>query len=109
MLLFFFHFVIVLSKENMFTTVHVYVHLQGAFAGTLASLAIMLWIGVGAYITKPGTWTAPISVEGCNWNLTLQRGLENVTDIIETTTRGLNTTPIVETASPRWQNLIICC
>ena len=39
--------------------------------GTVVSLVMMLWIGVGAYITKPIFWRAPISVEGCNWNLTL--------------------------------------
>ena len=32
---------------------------------------MMLWIGIGAYITKPIFWRAPISVKGCNWNLTL--------------------------------------
>lgn len=43
---------------------------KGAYAGTLASLVMMLWIGVGAYITKPIAWKAPISLQGCNWNLT---------------------------------------
>lgn len=43
----------------------------GAYVGTLVSLVMMLWIGIGAYITKPIFWRAPISVEGCNWNLTL--------------------------------------
>ncbi|KAL4240918.1 Sodium-coupled monocarboxylate transporter 1 [Mactra antiquata] len=43
---------------------------QGAYAGTLTSLVVMLWIGTGAYITKPVAWKAPISMHGCNWNLT---------------------------------------
>lgn len=43
----------------------------GAYVGTLVSLVMMLWIGIGAYITKPIFWRAPISTEGCNWNLTL--------------------------------------
>ncbi|XP_045212324.2 sodium-dependent multivitamin transporter-like [Mercenaria mercenaria] len=43
---------------------------KGAFAGTFSSLIVMLWIGVGAYITKPVAWKPPISLEGCNWNLT---------------------------------------
>ncbi|WAQ95566.1 SC5A6-like protein [Mya arenaria] len=43
---------------------------KGAYAGTLTSLVVMLWIGGGAYITKPSSWRPPISTEGCNWNLT---------------------------------------
>ncbi|XP_060601932.1 sodium-dependent multivitamin transporter-like [Ruditapes philippinarum] len=42
---------------------------KGAFAGTFASLIMMMWIGIGAYITKPVSWRPPISLEGCNWNL----------------------------------------
>ena len=78
-----------------------FILLQGALAGTLTSLVVMLWIGVGAYVTKPSHWKAPVNVEGCNWNLTLSQGVENVTSVIEATTRSLNSTPAVEMASPR--------
>lgn len=74
---------------------------QGALVGTLTSLAVMLWIGVGAYITKPTSWKAPVSVEGCNWNLTLREGLDNFTSMIDTSTAVLNNTPAIETVSQR--------
>jgi len=32
----------------------------------------MLWIGGGAYISKPYTWRPPVSTTGCNWNLTIE-------------------------------------
>lgn len=43
---------------------------QGAVAGMLTSLTLMLWISVGYQIHKPKVATfSPISVEGCNWNI----------------------------------------
>ncbi|XP_062594392.1 sodium-coupled monocarboxylate transporter 1-like [Saccostrea cucullata] len=44
---------------------------KGAVTGMLTSLVFMLWISVGYQIHKPKVATfSPISVEGCNWNLT---------------------------------------
>ncbi|ESO89082.1 hypothetical protein LOTGIDRAFT_210041 [Lottia gigantea] len=42
----------------------------GAGAGCITSLTMMLWIGFGAYAKKIRTPLSPVSVEGCNWNLT---------------------------------------
>lgn len=48
----------------------VIVLLQGAVVGMLTSLTLMLWISVGYQIHKPKVATfSPISVEGCNWNI----------------------------------------
>lgn len=63
---------------------------KGAYVGTLVSLVMMLWIGIGAYITKPIFWRAPISVEGCNWNLTL--GTDNSSIVSSTVSSIINVT-----------------
>lgn len=43
---------------------------KGAVVGMLTSLTLMLWISVGYQIHKPKVATfSPISVEGCNWNI----------------------------------------
>ena len=74
------------SKSNrLFYYVHTCIYslpslcmtFQGAFAGTITSFVFMLWIGVGAYVKKPVLWKAPISLKGCNWNLTLSDSLNS--------------------------------
>lgn len=47
----------------------------GAYSGTLSSIAIMTWISVSHYESKIKPPMSPISVEQCNWNLTLENSL----------------------------------
>ncbi|XP_025084658.1 sodium-coupled monocarboxylate transporter 1-like [Pomacea canaliculata] len=42
----------------------------GAYAGLFSSLAIMLWIGVGAFTVKVKPALSIRRTHGCNWNLT---------------------------------------
>lgn len=46
--------------------------LQGAYAGLIIGLIFMFWIGIGAYVTEVSKTIpkAPVSYNGCNWNLT---------------------------------------
>lgn len=46
----------------------------GAIFGHLGGLAFSFWIGMGAYIHKPYTPKAPLSVEGCPFNVTTSIG-----------------------------------
>lgn len=47
----------------------------GAYSGTLSSIAIMTWVSVSHYESKIKPPMSPISVEQCNWNLTLKNTL----------------------------------
>ncbi|XP_041364434.1 sodium-coupled monocarboxylate transporter 1-like [Gigantopelta aegis] len=44
----------------------------GAYSGLLSGLGFLFWIGIGAQISKPPVYPpkAPLSVTGCNWNVT---------------------------------------
>ncbi|XP_060579186.1 sodium-coupled monocarboxylate transporter 1-like isoform X1 [Ruditapes philippinarum] len=44
----------------------------GAYAGLIIGLIFMFWIGIGAYVTQVSKTIpkSPVSVIGCNWNLT---------------------------------------
>ena len=51
---------------------NIYFSFQGAFAGLIIGLIFMFWIGIGAYVTQVSKTIpkSPVSVIGCNWNLT---------------------------------------
>ena len=40
---------------------------QGALAGQVTSLALLLWLGMGAYANNVHTPYAPVSTANCNW------------------------------------------
>lgn len=43
--------------------------MKGAFAGTITSMGIMMWIGIGSFMYKVYPMS-PMSTEGCPNNLT---------------------------------------
>ncbi|XP_071107016.1 sodium-coupled monocarboxylate transporter 1-like [Haliotis cracherodii] len=42
----------------------------GAYSGLFVSLFMMFWIGIGSHVAQLPKNRSPISISGCNWNIT---------------------------------------
>ncbi|KAL5019390.1 hypothetical protein ScPMuIL_005112 [Solemya velum] len=72
----------------------------GAYCGLFSSIALLLWIGVGTKVVKPFIQKSPLSIVGCNWNITSTAAMTiaNATSSTNTTlTSALSITSAVTT------------
>ncbi|XP_067672712.1 sodium-coupled monocarboxylate transporter 1-like [Haliotis asinina] len=74
----------------------------GAIVGSLTSLAIMLWICIGAFVKRAfNIIPSPMSVSGCNWNITTTAMTTLATTMFTVnTTEAVNAPPMVTPRDP---------
>ncbi|XP_067672704.1 sodium-dependent multivitamin transporter-like [Haliotis asinina] len=68
---------------------------MGAFIGSVTSLIIMTWIGMGAFITRAAyTPISSVYTDGCNWNITTPAEADIISTTLTSTT--MNASSITE-------------